>query len=223
MADNFERSPFEVLPQNLQAEISGALNRTVFAKGERLFQRGERNKIGLFWLRRGVTIFTQDELQGDFGFAWPFYWGIWGAPSLIGQQHAASWTTVTRCEMDVLPLEAVEKLSKNEAFSGLLSVWAARDLAISIHVSAVLNEQRTELKVQQYLHAVAKHALADPARRPSTGVTSIAWPFSKTDLARFLGVSRPHLSTVLGHLPPTCAVRIDGRYLSVDPVLLAQD
>lgn len=223
MADNFERSPFESLPNDMQAEISGALVRTIFAKGERMFRRGAPNEVGLFWLRRGVTIFTQDELQGDFGFAWPFYWGIWGAPSLIGQQHAASWTAVTRCEMDVLPLEAVKAFSKTEAFGSLLSVWAARDLAITIRVTSTLNEQRTDLKVQQYLHAIAKHALADPARRPSTGLTSIPWPFSKTELARFLGISRPHLSTVLSHLPPTCAVRVDGRYLNVDPALLAQN
>ncbi|MBO6552569.1 MAG: Crp/Fnr family transcriptional regulator [Roseitalea sp.] len=220
MAYKFKRSPFESLPKDMQTEIAGALARKTFAKGECIFRRGKPNTVGLYWLQRGVAIATRGEPQGDFGFAWPFYWGIWGAPSILGGEHTAWWTAVSSCEMDVLPLDTVKVLATDQAFNALLSTWAAEDLAISIRMSSILNEQRTELKVQHYLNAVARHALADPARRSMSTQARVSWPFSKTELARYLSVSRPHLSTVLSQLSERSAVRIDGRHLSVDPARL---
>lgn len=221
MADNFAKSPFENLPDDLQAQIETMLVRQEFRKGQLIYVEGQP-ATGLSWQRSGIMLIHTDQYPHGYGLAWPAYRGVWGGPSSFSGAHAAKFRAVTKCTFDVLPQEAVHWLSNDPRFTSLVGEFTARDVAMTIAVSSILNEPRADTKLRRFLLAVGQHAAsgADPF---ANGELVVPWPFSKAELARMLGLSRPHLSSLFNEAEPGFPVRIVDRSMVIAPSVFDKD
>jgi len=212
MAMHVADGPFAGLERRLRERVDYALVRRTFDKGEHLYAAGNEY-AGLFWLRSGVALAYNR--RGDrYEFAVPLHWGLWGAPSIITRKHNSALEARTRCVVDWLPPEATRALMEEAAFVRLVAKWTADDYAMLLDMLAVMSIGRSEDRLLGYLTRIHTFAVTNPdAMAGAQSGSGIAWPFTTVQLAAFLGLSRPHLSAILGRLNGDGRVRIADRQL----------
>lgn len=213
MALHVAEGPFVGLEQRLKDRVSNALLRRTYEKGDHLYSAGE-DFAGLFWLRSGVALSYNMHGGKRYEFAAPVYWGLWGAPAMLARTHNSALEARTRCVVDWLPPSETSALVDEPDFVKLVAKWTADDYAMLLELLAVISMNRSDDRLIGFLRRVYEVARANPdhgVRAPTE--TGIAWPFTTVELAAFLSLSRPHVSTILSRLSAEGKVRIEGRTL----------
>lgn len=217
MAQNFAESPFERADAVLQRKIQERLVRRRFKKRQTIFAH-QQPSSGLHWLRSGVVLTTQSWDDGRNRYAIPFYWGLWGAPSIYNEFHCGSCIAASDCVVDALPREAVLDLTRqNGMLAELMARWMSDDFILLMLELAAVNVARTEDKVLNYLNIIHGRALQSPIPVSQGPASTIAWPFTVTQLAGFIDISRPHLSGILNQLKAENKIMMDGGRMAVLP------
>ena len=215
MASYVAEGPFAGLEQRLRDRVTSTLVRRTYDKGNHLFSAGE-DFAGLFWLRSGVTLSYNKHNGKRYEFAAPVYWGMWGAPAMLTRVHRSALQARSRCIVDWLPAREARTLADEPDFMKLVAKWTADDYARLLELLAVISINRSDERLLGYLRQVYTLARANPgdnARMQSD--SGIAWPFTTVELAAFLALSRPHVSTILGRLNSEGRIRIDNRMLFI--------
>lgn len=208
-------TPFEGLDRRLRARVHKALVRRNYKKGDHLFLAGEDHR-GLFWLRSGVALSYNGRGSAGYEFAAPVSWGLWGAPSILTGTHNSALEARSPCNVDWLPPEETQALMGEHGFVKLAAQWTADDYAMLLELLAVISISRSEDRLMGYLERVYRLALAKPDRRTGDHeLSGIAWPFTTIQLAAFLALSRPHLSTIINRLSAENKVRIERKRLII--------
>lgn len=215
MAFYVTETPFAGLEPQAHDRVNSALVRRIVEKGEHIFSSGKDHR-GLIWLRSGVALSYNTRGGRSYEFASPIYWGLWGAPSLFKGVHDTNLKAQTRCLVDWLPPEQTAVLMDEPSFVKLAARWTADDHAMLLELLAVISISRSEDRLMEFLTRIYKQGLANPERVETPEQdTGLIWPFTTVQLAAFLGLSRPHLSTILTRLASEDKARIEGRTLTM--------
>lgn len=217
MALNFAETPFERADAMLQRKIQDRMVRRRFKKRQTIFAHQDES-TGLYWLRSGVVLTTQSWDDGQNRYAMPFYWGLWGAPSIYNEFHCGSCFAATDCIVDVLPRDAVLDLMRQDnALGVLMARWMSDDFILLMLELAAVNVARTEDKVLNYLNIIHGRALQSAVPATQGPANTVAWPFTVTQLAGFIDISRPHLSGILNQLKAEQKIVMDSGRMAVLP------
>ncbi|MCR9122799.1 MAG: Crp/Fnr family transcriptional regulator [Phyllobacteriaceae bacterium] len=214
MALHFAATPFDSLERDVKERVARALVRRVVKKGTHLYRSGDAH-AGLFWLRSGVTLSYNRRPDRGYEFAAPVYWGLWGAPSILTKTHNSSMEARSQCVVDWLSPEATARLMENPAFVKLVAKWTADDYSMLLRLFSAISVTRSEDRLMGFLTNVYRAGRANPELPATDGPSDLPWPFTTVELAAFLSISRPHLSTLIGRLNQEGRLRLSGKRLDV--------
>jgi len=219
MALHFAATPFDPLERSLKERVTRALVRRVVKKGEHLYRAGDSH-AGLFWLRSGVALSYNRRPGRGYEFAAPVYWGLWGAPSILTKTHNSALEARTQCVVDWLSPDATVRLMDEPGFVKLVAKWTADDYSMLLRLFSAISVTRSEERLMGYLTNVYRAGRANPEAGGAEGPLDLPWPFTTIELAAFLSISRPHLSTLIGRLNQEGRMRLSGKRLEVplDPL-----
>lgn len=196
MAISYKTSPFESLPSDMRSSIESQLVRTVYKPKKHLYRIGESSR-GLIWFRAGIALSYRSDEDGELQGAIPIYRGVWTAPSVMSGTHIISQRAVTECIADVLPLPRTQAWLSEPAFANLIGKWCTEDYALVAGAMAFAEEVRAPNVLLNYLRTVVKLARYDHDADLADIHGEIDWPFSITDLSKFVQVSRPYASRMI--------------------------
>jgi len=217
MALNFAETPFERADAVLQRRIQDRLIRRRFKRRQTIFAHQD-SSTGLYWLRSGVILTTQNWDGMQNRYAMPFYWGLWGAPSIYNEFHCGSCIAASDCVVDVLPQDAVlDLMHQNTILGEMMARWISDDFILLMLELAAVNVARTEEKVLNYLNIIHGRAMQSASPTIQGPANTVAWPFTVTQLAEFIDISRPHLSGVLSQLKAEQKIVMDNGRMAVLP------
>lgn len=217
MAINFRQSPFENLEPKLRASVEASLVQQDFKRGETIL-RQSGSFTGIVWLRSGVGMAERRRPDDSLEYSSPLHWGVWGTEALLKGSYLGTLIAATPCVASVLPAHDAHRFNADPAFSKLVADWLSDDFSLSVKAMSALSASRTDERVMDFLSYVYRQAARDTARSVSGQHGSVAWPFSVGQLAQFVSVSRPHLSTILSRLSAEGKLSLAGRRLAIPAI-----
>lgn len=220
MALHFADTPFDSIERSLKERVTRALVRRVVKKGEHLYRYGDSH-AGLFWLRSGVALSYNRRPDRGYEFAAPVYWGLWGAPSILTKTHNSALEARTQCIVDWLSPDATARLMDEPGFVKLVAKWTSDDYSMLLRLFSAISVTRSEDRLMGYLTNVYRAGRANPEATGADGPADLPWPFTTIELAAFLSISRPHLSTLIGRLNQEGRLRLSGKRLEIPLAPLA--
>lgn len=195
MAVGFTTSPWESCSAEIREQIEAASSVQVIERGEHLYHDGEPAK-GVYWLQTGILLIYNIKHDGRHVAALPCYRGLLGTPAVLAGSYRAHLKAVRTSSVRFTPASTIIPLMREEAFGQLLGSYTGEDFSVMLSLWGAATQQNSEKKLLDFLHSVFRLA-AVPGDAPPD---SLAWPFSVTEMADWLSLSRPHLSKLMNGL-----------------------
>ncbi len=192
MAVNYLVSPWESCDSDLQERIEEQSRQVIFEKGDLFYDAGDRFSA-LYVLQSGIAFLHRVDESGKYTLAVPVYRGTWGAPAFLTGIHTATFRASSTCSVKVVPGKVLHDLWDDGELQQTLRSMAETDFNFLLDVMGTLSQSDVESRLVSYLSKVIASATPPGQKRLNT----IRWPFSLSELADWLSVSRPHLSSVV--------------------------
>lgn len=195
MAGNYLVSPWESCGPDLQEKIEEQSRQVIFEKGDVFCDAGDRFSA-LYVLQSGTAFLHRVDKSGKYTLAIPLYRGIWGAPAFLTGAHTATFRASSTCSVKVVPGKVLNDLWDDGRLQETVRTMAEVDFNFLLDVMGTLSQSDVESKLVSYMSKVM--ALATPPGQKR--LNTMRWPFSISEMADWLSVSRPHLSSVVKSL-----------------------
>lgn len=195
MAVGFTSSPWESCSAEIRARIEADSSYRAFEPGEHLYRDGEPAD-GVYWLQSGILLIYNIKPDGSHVGALPCYRGLYGTPAVLAGSYRARLKATQASSARFTPATTLTGLLGDPAFGQLLGRYSGEDLSVMIALWGATAQQSSEKKLLDFLHSVFQLASV-PGEAPPE---SLPWPFSVTEMAHWLSLSRPHLSKLINGL-----------------------
>ena len=192
MAVGFTSSPWESCSAEIREQIEASSSVQVLEPGEHLYHDGDAVK-GVYWLQSGILLIYNIKHDGRHVAALPCYRGLIGAPAVLAGTYRAHLKAVRASSVRFTPVSTIIPLMRDQAFGQLLGSYTGEDFSVMLKLWGAATQQNSEMKLRDFLNWVFRLAAAPGTALPQ----SLAWPFSVTEMADWLSLSRPHLSKLM--------------------------